>query len=255
MRRSFHPISIFASEPYSSILGYPKCTKKQIQSRISELKKLGIKKVSFVGDTSINSINILGKGYVGIVVLARTNSKNVALKMRRTDSPRIRMKEEAQLLQIVNQVKVGPKYFASSKNFIVMEFLDGKKIYDWVGELKGKRSVSKLKNVLKKVIIDCYNLDKIGLDHGELSTLSKHVIIGKDNVSLIDFESSSTNRQVSNVTSATQGIFIGSAIAKKIKNVYKIPQKKSIIKALRVYKKEKTRENLDIVLDVLKLSQ
>jgi len=253
MRRSFHPISIFKNEPYSSILGYPKCSKKQIQSRIVELKKLGIKKVSFDGDTAINSIGVLGKGYVGIVILAKMNSKSVALKMRRTDSPRVRMKEEGNLLQIVNQVKVGPKYFASSKNFIVMEFLDGKKIYDWVGEQKGKGSVSRLKNVFKKVLIDCYNLDQIGVDHGELSTLSKHVIIGKNRVSLIDFESSSTNRQVSNVTSATQGIFIGSGIAKNIKKIYKIPSRQSIIKVLRLYKKEKSRENFENVLDVLKL--
>jgi len=254
MRRSFHPISIFTSEPYSSLLGYPKCTQKQIKSRIDELKKLGINKVSFVGDTEINSISVLGKGYVGIVVLAKRNSKNVALKMRRTDSPRVRMQEEANLLQIVNQVKVGPKYFANSKNFIVMEFLDGKKIFDWVGELKVRGSASRLKNILRKVITDCYNLDKIGLDHGELSTLSKHVIIGKNKVSLIDFESSSTNRQVSNVTSATQGIFIGSGIAKKIKKIYKIPSRPTIIKALRAYKKEKTFENFENIINVLKLS-
>lgn len=254
MRRSFHPISIFKSEPYSSILGYPRCTKKQIQSRIDELKKLDIKKVSFDGDTAINSIDVLGKGYVGIVVLAKKNSKNVALKMRRTDSPRKRMKEEANLLQIVNQVKVGPKYYSSSKNFLVMEFLDGRKIYDWIDNLKGKNNTSRLKKVLKKVLIDCYNLDTIGLDHGELSTLSKHVIISKNRVSLIDFESSSTNRQVSNVTSATQGIFIGSGIAKNIKKIYKIPSRPSIIKALRVYKKKKTLENFENILDVLKLS-
>jgi len=115
MRRSFHPISIFKNEPYSSILGYPKCTKKQIQSRITELKKLGIKKVSFDGDTAINSIGVLGKGYVGIVILAKMNSKSVALKMRRTDSPRVRMKEEGNLLQIVNQVKASPFWVYQSQ--------------------------------------------------------------------------------------------------------------------------------------------
>ena len=70
---------------------------------------------------------------------------------------------------------------------------------------------------------------------------------------MIDFESSSTERRVSNVTSATQGLYIGSGISKMIKKIYKIPSKEEIIDVLRVYKKEQTQENFDQVLSVLKL--
>ena len=63
--------------------------------------------------------------------------------------------------------------------------------------------LTKLKKTVKKVLEDCYRLDQLGLDHGELSNISKHVIVGKK-TTLIDFESSSTNRRVSNVTSACQ---------------------------------------------------
>ena len=95
--------------------------------------------------------------------------------------------------------------------------------------MKGKGSASKLKSVIKKTLEDCYNLDKIGLDHGELSSISKHVIVGKSKTTIIDFESSSTKRRVSNVTSATQGIFIGSGISKSIKKIYKIPSKEKLL--------------------------
>ena len=127
------------------------------------------------------------------------------------------MKNEAKLLKIVNSINVGPKLYDSSKNFLVIEYLDGEKIGDWIKNLSGKGSVNKLKSTIKSILEDCYKLDNIGLDHGELSSISKHVIVGKKNQStLIDFESSSTKRRVSNVTSATQAIFIGSGIAKKV---------------------------------------
>ena len=134
-----------------------------------------------------------------------------------------------------------------------MEYLNGKKIGEWIKELKGKGSVAKLKSVIRKTLEDCYNLDKIGLDHGELSNISKHVIISKSKATVIDFESASTKRKVSNVTSAAQGIFIGSGISKSIKKIYKIPPKEKMVDALREYKHNPTRENFDKILKILKL--
>lgn len=253
MQQSFLSISKLSQKPYVSIIGYPTATKNQIQLRISQMKKIGINSISFQGDLRLGTVNVLGKGYVGIVVLAKRRRKIVALKIRRTDSQRKEMKNEARLLEIANSADVGPKLFTSSKNFLVMEYLDGKKIGVWIKELKGKGSAKKLKTVIKKVLEDCYNLDKIGLDHGELSSISKHVIIGKSKTTIIDFESSSTKRKVSNVTSATQGIFIGSGISKTVKKIYKIPSKEKIINALRDYKKDPSRENFDILLKILRM--
>ena len=100
---------------------------------------------------------------------------------------------------------------------------------------------------------DCYRLDQIGFDHGELSNISKHVIVGKTKSTLIDFESSSTNRRPSNVTSATQAIFIGSGIAKKVQKIYKNPSKQKIIDALKQYKQDRTQESFENLLRILKL--
>jgi len=212
---SFISIKKFVDEPYSKILGYPRATSRQIRSRVSELEKLKIKAISLTGPTTLGNLAILGKGYVGVVVLAKKGNKQVALKIRRTDSQRNEMRNESVLLKLVNSVNVGPKMFVASKNFLVMEYLEGIKISEWVNALKGKGSTKKLKSTIRKILEDCYRLDQIGFDHGELSNISKHVIIGKTKSTLIDFESSSTKRRPSNVTSATQAIFIGSGIAKK----------------------------------------
>lgn len=253
MKRSFIPINKLIEEPYSKILGYPKATRNQLKTRVLELKKLKIKSVSFSGPTTIGNLAILGKGYVGVVMLAKKNTKNVAIKVRRLDSQRKEMKTEAKLLKIVNSVNVGPKLFDVSKNVMVMEFLDGQKIGDWVQNLSGKGSVKKLKSIIRTVLEDCYRLDQIGFDHGELSSITKHVIVGKSKSTMIDFESSSVKRRVSNVTSATQAIFIGSGIGKRVQKIYKIPPKEKIIKVLRAYKEKQSRESFEEILSVLKL--
>ena len=224
MQQSFLSINKLSEKPYIKILGYPNATKKQVQIRIAQMKKLGINSVSFQGDLKLGSISVLGKGYVGIVVLAKRRKR---LTKGRT--------------------------LTSSKNFMVMEYLDGKKIGLWIKELKGKGSTSKLKSIIKKTLEDCYKLDKVGLDHGELSSITKHVIVGKSKTTIIDFESSSTKRRVSNVTSATQGIFIGSGISKSVKKIYKIPSKDKIIDALRNYKYDSSRKNFDTLLKILKV--
>ena len=253
MAHSFISIKKFTEEPYSKILGYPNATNRQIKSRISELEKLKIKSICLTGPTTIGNLEILGKGYVGVVVLVKRGNKEVALKIRRTDSQRENMKNESVLLKLVNSVNVGPKMIDVSKNFLVMEYIEGKKFSDWIEMLKGSGSAKQLKSTIRNVLEDCYRLDQIGFDHGELSNISKHVIVGKNKVTLIDFESSSTKRRPSNVTSITQAFFIGSGIAKHAQKIYKNSSKEKIIDALKSYKQEKTRDNFEKLLKILKL--
>ena len=219
MAHSFISIKKFTEEPYSKILGYPNATNRQIKSRINELEKLKIKSICLTGPTTIGNLEILGKGYVGVVVLVKRGNKEVALKIRRTDSQRANMKNESVLLKLVNSVNVGPKMIDVSKNFLIMEYIEGKKFSDWIKMLKGLGSAKQLKSTIRNVLEDCYRLDQIGFDHGELSNISKHVIVGKNKVTLIDFESSSTKRRPSNVTSITQAFFIGSGIAKHVQKI------------------------------------
>ena len=253
MAHSFISIKKFTEEPYSKILGYPNATNRQIKSRINELEKLKIKSICLTGPTTIGNLEILGKGYVGLVVLVKRGNKEVALKIRRTDSQRENMKNESMLLKLVNSVSVGPKMIDVSKNFLVMEYIEGKKFSDWIEMLKGSGSAKQLKSTIRNVLEDCYRLDQIGFDHGELSNISKHVIVGKNKVALIDFESSSTKRRPSNVTSITQAFFIGSGIAKHAQKIYKNSSKEKIIFALKSYKQEKTRDNFEKLLKILKL--
>ena len=251
MTPRFQPISVLTKEPYRKILAFPKPKDIEIKKRISELRKLGVSHISFTGPLQIEKCHILGKGYVGMVVLAKQKNNKVALKIRRTDSPRKNMLNEAKLLKVANKIDVGPKFIKNSKNFLIMEYIKGEKIIDWVKkpEIKAKET----RHVVNQILRACYRLDDVGLDHGELSTIDKHVIINKKRNTIIDFESSSLNRKTSNVSGATQAIFIGTGLAKIIQKKIKTPTKKKIIELIRAYKKNPTQDTFEGLLVGLKL--
>ena len=253
MIQYFQPISVFKKDPYKKILTFPQVTESEITKRMVELRKLGITHISFTGPLQIEKCHILGKGYVGMVVLAKKRNSIVALKIRRTDSPRKNMTNEAKLLKTANKLEIGPKFIKNSKNFLIMEYIDGEKIIDWAK--KSETKAKEIRSVVKNVLRECFLLDDAGLDHGELSTIDKHVIINKKRNTIIDFESSSVNRKPSNVTGATQGILIGTGLAKIIQKKIKIPTKKKIIDLIRMYKKNPTLENFESLIIGLKLEK
>jgi len=251
MTQHFQPISAFKKESYKKILCFPKVKESEIEKRMKELKKLGVTHVSFTGPLQIEKCRVLGKGYVGMVVLAKRDNNVVALKIRRVDSPRKNMSNESKLLKIVNKLEIGPKFIKNSKNFLVMEYIEGEKIIDWAK--KSETKSQEIRFVLNNVLRECYLLDDAGVDHGELSTIDKHVIVGKNKNTIIDFESSSVNRKPSNVTGATQGILIGTGLAKIIQKKIKLPTKETIIDLIRQYKKNPTLENFEKITLGLKM--
>lgn len=249
MRRSFLDSSVLGREPYSAILAYPRASPRQISSRLAELKTLGVGRVAFWGPVRLGRLDVLGKGYTGVVILGRYNNRTVAVKIRRTDARRPTMSGESRILQQANRAGVGPRLVAHSRNFLVMQYVKGRYISDWISDCD---SAYLVKQMLAKVVTDCYKLDLAGIDHGELGRITKHVIVGRAPV-LVDFESSSINRRPANVTSAVQCIFISAQMAKLASAMYDLPSKRRIIGALRQYKHEISHQNYRHLMQVLGL--
>jgi putative serine/threonine protein kinase len=236
-------------EPYASILCYPRVSDAELQNRLGELREHGVKAVEFAGKTSAFNVPVLGKGFVGIVVTAHLDGQSVALKIRRVDADRLGLQHEAQMLAKANFVHVGPRLISVSKNFLLMQFIDGAVLPDWLDVHKEKKP---LRNVLNDILEQCWRLDNIGLDHGELSKAPKHLIVDKTQKPfIVDFETASLNRKPANVTSACQFLFAsGGAVAKAVAEVLGERNREEIIWALRLYKKDRIRENFDRVLQV-----
>jgi putative serine/threonine protein kinase len=233
-------------EDYCQILCYPRCEREELGKRLKELKRLRVEALEFYGDKKAFNVPVLGKGTVGIVIIAYTGSGRAALKIRRVDADRKGMFHEAEMLRRANAVNVGPRLLDVSQNFLLMEFVEGNHLPQWIESTLD----SQICMVLRDVLEQCYMLDESGVDHGELSNAAKHIIVNAVNHPvLVDFETASINRKVSNVTSICQYLFLRSQVAEKVREKLEKIKEKELIATLREYKRERTRKSFEKILE------
>ena len=230
------------------IISYPHFSESEYKDRIIEMESLGITSIILGGKTIVNGAHIAGKGCVGIVVKAKSRGEVCALKIRRTDANRETMDNEVHLHKMANSACVGPSLEEHTKNLIVMEFVAGQSIIDWV--VNNNVTESKMWTLAVAILEQCFSLDIAGLDHGELSRLTRHVIVS-DRPYIIDFESASTTRKTCNVTAAAQSLLLYGIVANKVKTIMCNTDKERLIQALRTYKHFHTRANFDAILGSL----
>jgi putative serine/threonine protein kinase len=236
----------------SRFLTYPQTDPIEAKNRINELHAADITAIQLRGSSRIDGIPLLGKGCVGVVVQATLDNTTIALKIRRTDANRSDMMEEARLLRTANSVNVGPRLIAATRNFLAMELFDGKPLFKWA---QTQRETKSLRFVLRHLLLDCFRLDAIGLDHGELSHAPKNVLIGPHGRScIVDFETASTSRRVANVTSLLQYFMFGQ-LSKQIGARRLFGSRRSLLKALTVYKQDSSVTNFHKILEELSLDE
>jgi putative serine/threonine protein kinase len=231
------------------LISYPHFSECEYKDRIIEMESLGITSIILGGKTIVNGVHIAGKGCVGIVVKAKAADKVYALKIRRTDADRKAMDNEARFHKIANSAYIGPSLEGHTKNLIAMEFVTGQSIVDWAAGNEATKS--KMYRLAAAILEQCFTLDMAGLDHGELSRLTRHVIVS-DRPYIIDFESASTTRKTCNVTAAGQSILLYGIVANKVKKLLGNTDREKVVQVLRTYKHSHTRANFDAVLDLLR---
>ncbi|MCS7136110.1 MAG: serine/threonine protein kinase [Nitrososphaerota archaeon] len=200
--------------------------------------------------TTKNGLLLIGKGFRSIVLVGTLGDRLVAIKVLRSDSPINSMEREARMLKIANSINVGPRILYYTKDFIIMEYIFGSNIESWIRSLSFE-SPEKLRWILRLCFEDCFRLDNVGLDHGELSDASKHVIISEElKPFIVDFSNASITRKVSNVTSFLSYIthgkvsrIVGQTLGIKMQN----------IDIVRRYKQCVSYENFDFLMRSLGL--
>jgi putative serine/threonine protein kinase len=247
---SSNEIDIFSHE-IANIISYPNLSAKEYFDRLNEISSFGVTHFLPGGRTRIGKINIAGKGCVSIVLKVRTKAKICALKIRRTDANRHSMEREYYLHKIANSADVGPRLFQSSKNLITMQFIDGLSLVDWIRN--NDITADEARNLAESILEQCYRLDMEQIDHGQLSCLNHHIIVSNNNdiANVIDFESSSTTRKPSNVTTAAQSLFLSGRISFRISQLVKVIQKEKIIQLLKTYKRNPSRINFDNIMNII----
>ena len=245
------PADQLTQEPYASVLCFPKPSETELQNRIKELRSHGVEALEFSGGSSVYGVPVpvLGKGFVGIVVIAHLKRQKVALKIRRVDADRADLLHEAQMLSKANSANVAPKLVAASKNFLLMQLIDGDLLPAWLNRNKDKTHVQA---VLGELLAQCYRLDEVFLDHGELSKAPKHVIVDRQlKPWIVDFETASDARKTANLTAICHFLFTSfGETARTVIETLGERNREEIVAALHNYKKNRSRVNFEKVLQV-----
>jgi len=234
------------------LLSYPSYDDAVAVERLGELRDLGVAVIELRGPHVIEGVPILGKGHVGVVLAARIGGRSVALKVRRADADRETLEREAEYLRLANGVFVGPQLVSVSQNFLLMELIEGEYLADWVEGLVSGDAES-LRRVIGDLLVRAHRLDLAGLDHGELSSAHRHVMVAGGVPRIIDFESASTVRRCSNVTSIAHYMFFNRRVREGVGRVMGLPERGALLGALAAYKSGPSGEGLGALKSVLGL--
>lgn len=159
----------------------------------------------------VSDVHFLAKGHRGMVYSGTWNtnyfikshfaSKKILTVVIKTENSTSkapnRIENEAKWLKILNEKGIGPKLYFSGKNYVVMEFISGKRIMDWIKE----NSKEKIIPVLEKILIQGLVMDQLGVSKQEMHHPHKHIIITSNNEPvMIDFERCKETPTPTNVT-------------------------------------------------------
>jgi putative serine/threonine protein kinase len=248
------PLEDLAKKPYRELLAYPKPSDESVESRIRQLKSLGIEGLEFEGPLRMGKLSVLGKGVVGLVFRGIADNRRVAVKVRRTDSRRRSMTHEAVMLRAANKAGIGPECLGSSEDILEMQFLEGQRLPLWISSLKGRGRKARVKATVKAMLEQCVRLDAYGLDHGELSRAHKNVLVSKgDHPWILDYESASLMRRVNNFTSLAQYILLSGRFSRKVIRILRPVDRDELVKSLRLYKAGRTNDGFESTLKMLQL--
>lgn len=191
----------------------------------------------------IKRLQYLDKGKRSLVFIGVLKNQEVAVKVYKTSDATTRAKKEAYFMKLLNQKNIGPKILSSQNNFIVYSFISGERFSNWINSASKKAIIV----VVKKIMLQCFQLDLLKINKLEFHNPKKHILIDKNNTPVfIDFERCYFTNNPKNLTQFCQFLtshFLQSILIKK--NI--IIDKKVLIKNLKLYKNnisKKTFQNI-----------
>lgn len=248
------PVEQLAREPYKALIAYPDPASDAVESRIDQLNGLGITELEFRGPLNIGKLSVLGKGVVGLVFAGMAGKNRVAVKVRRVDSRRNSMSHEAEMIKTANSAGIGPEFLGSSRDILVMQFVEGKSLPSWIISLGGRGTRARVRFTVKALFEQCVKLDAYGLDHGELSRAHKNVLVASDGKPwILDFESASLMRRVNNLTSIAQYLFLSGRFSRRVLRILGAVERGELVSYLREYKAGRTNDAFEAVQKMLRL--
>ncbi len=184
----------------------------------------------------------LAKGKRSIVYKGLFKGKESVLKIANKNAPFGIMKNEAKWLKKLEKYAISPRLYKAGKDYIICEFVKGKRIVDWMEEHNKKE----IKKALKRILLQCRILDRLKVNKKEMQRPVKHIIIGRT-IKMIDFERCRETEHPKNVTQFCQ--FLTSKNVRVILEPKGIRiDKEKLITLLKEYKREQDEKNFKRVI-------
>jgi len=110
-----------------------------------------------------------------------------------------RIENEVNWLNKLNKIGIGPKLISYGDNYLIIKFVNGVLIGDYINN----ESSVRIEKLIKEILEQCYKLDKMNVDKEEMTNPYKHIIVGKK-VVMIDFERARFSLKPHNITGFCQ---------------------------------------------------
>lgn len=196
----------------------------------------------------VKNIELFSYGKRGLIYTGIYGRKRVAIKIKRAESKASdTIRNEALKLKMLNKHKIGPRLVKHQKGKMVYEFVDGEFIEDYAK----KCSKKELALILRKVFLQCHQMDRLKLNKEEMHHPVKHIIIRKKQPVMIDFERCHESESPKNVTQFCQYIISSKMTYLLCEKGVKVDMKKMIERA-QEYKRDMSKGNLDKIIALLK---
>jgi putative serine/threonine protein kinase len=197
----------------------------------------------------ITNIEYFTKGHRGILYTGEYKKKKVVIKAKLPESKAIdRIENEGNWLKRLNKINIGPKLIKATKEYFFYEYVEGIFIIDYIKTLK-KDDKETIIKILKEVLRQCYELDKLSVDKEEMHHPVKHILIDKKlNITMLDFERCHIVDYGKNVTQFV--VFL--MRLNELLSEYKINlDREKLIGLSKVYKRKQTEENFNKILEYI----
>ena len=187
----------------------------------------------------------LAKGKRSVVYKGIFKGKEAVLKVVRSDAPPNIIKNETKWLKKLEKYRIGPKLYKEGKDYMICEFIKGKRIVEWLKE----HNKAEIKKAFKEILMQCRTLDKLKVNKKELQRPVKHILIGKK-IRMIDFERCKETEHPKNVTQFCQ-FLMSKNIRELLHEKGIVIDKTDMINLLQEYKKNQSEKNFRKILKLL----
>ena len=144
----------------------------------------------YFATNDLENIEYLAHGKHGVLWTGNFNQRKVVIKSQQGfANPSVQVVKEANMLLAVNKVDIGPSYVRHDDVHVVMNFIEGKAFH----------KVKHTTKLLRELMRQCFELDKLGITKEELRRPRSNIIVN-EYVVMIDFERSHYDLKPRNVT-------------------------------------------------------